>query len=85
MNLTSNCVCTNRIPVVCAICDMLKREYISPNIIKTKQAWRETYWSMLNLIPHDQPFDIEFQLVCYQLEEPPLHLAEEDPNDRPRE
>ena len=79
------CRCASRIPLVCAICDMLKREYILPNLITTKLQWREAYWAMLDNIPENQPFDAAFATVCYNLEEPPLHLAEEDPNDRLKE
>ena len=81
----NGCVCASKIPLVCAICDMLKREYILPRVITTKTQWREAYWALLENIPDTQPFDAALAEVCYSLEEPPLHLAEEDVNDRLKE
>lgn len=78
------CKCTNRHTIVCVICNLLKREYNTSNTITSAQQWRETYWTMLDAVPNEAAFDPEFQIMCYALEDPPLHLAEENTDDRPR-
>lgn len=78
------CSCTNRHPIVCAICNLLKLEYSVANSITSAQQWRDTYWTMVDAMPTETAFDPEFQLMCYALEDPPAHLAEEYQNDRPR-